>query len=492
MMVGSRFAEEGLNALGISDESDAVRKRITSRRNSEVTRVKTRLMGIALIAGICVPVAFAASDAASPAPTSGAATYSARTDQRVEPYPKNPPPLGPAGSVIKDPSFDSRILRVTDAKSDRDRAGTSFHTPSSAEQNSFNTTSTKFYVIVPGGRLLLYDFDPANLAARAIGVPNLTWRGEPVFSFAQPNLLYGIAARGAAFQQYDLSNSKVTTIHDPADCMKLDATVSGYAISVDAQDQRFASVLGPQQDKNNLVYVYDRNKGCRWYNTQTGEISGKWGSKGNASVADRFLMHNARMSKSGAFIYITTAGKWLIWEVDSLNVTICDPRAHQCGGHRALGYSHMLNPSGRGHPMDLLVRPLNRVTEFSPLVRQLPANGSWFDKHISWNNVDPQDTNPACLSTYRRDNPSTPGAPLQVSGPWENEIDCVEMDGKASKVWRFAHTYSTAQNGFWSTPRGNVSQDGRFFMFTSDWEDQLGQEPNGRGYRTDVFIVELR
>ena len=111
MIVGSRFAEEGLNALGISDESDAVRKRITSRRNSEVTRVKTRLMGIALIAGICVPVAFAASDAASPAPASGPATYSARTDQRVEPYPKTPPVMGPAGSIIKDPSFDSRILR---------------------------------------------------------------------------------------------------------------------------------------------------------------------------------------------------------------------------------------------------------------------------------------------------------------------------------------------------------------------------------------------
>jgi len=50
-----------------------------------------------------------------------------------------------------------------------------------------------------------------------------------------------------------------------------------------------------------------------------------------------------------------------------------------------------------------------------------------------------------------------------------------------------AHTYSTARNGFWSTPRGNVSQDGRFFMFTSDWEDQLGRMPNGDKYRTDVL-----
>ena len=106
--------------------------------------------------------------------------------------------------------------------------------------------------------------------------------------------------------------------------------------------------------------------------------------------------------------------------------------------------------------------------------------------------MNPEDTNPACFSTYRPDNPDAPATPLKVTGPWENEIDCLEMDGKGSKVWRFAHTFSTAKNGFWSTPRGNVSPDGRFFMFTSDWQDQLGQVPNGKKYRTDAFIVELR
>jgi hypothetical protein len=67
-----------------------------------------------------------------------------------------------------------------------------------------------------------------------------------------------------------------------------------------------------------------------------------------------------------------------------------------------------------------------------------------------------------------------------------------QSTANASKVWRFAHTYSTAKNGFWSTPRGNVSQDGRFFMFTSDWQDQLGKLPGSDKYRTDVFIVELK
>jgi hypothetical protein len=43
---------------------------------------------------------------------------------------------------------------------------------------------------------------------------------------------------------------------------------------------------------------------------------------------------------------------------------------------------------------------------------------------------------------------------------------------------------------FWDTPRGNVSQDGMFFMFTSNWEDSVGKDRAGR-FRQDVFIVKL-
>jgi hypothetical protein len=172
-----------------------------------------------------------------------------------------------------------------------------------------------------------------------------------------------------------------------------------------------------------------------------------------------------------------------------MEVTPCGPKG--CKGHHALGYSHLLNPSEQEHPMDLWIRPLNQLDAPSPLIKQLPPVQGWYDLHISWNNVDANDSNPACLSTYRRDNPNSPATSPEVLGPWENEIVCVETDRMDSKVWRFAHTYSTAQNGFWSSPRGNVSQDGRFYMFTSDWQDQLGANGNS-SYRTDVFIVELK
>jgi hypothetical protein len=66
---------------------------------------------------------------------------------------------------------------------------------------------------------------------------------------------------------------------------------------------------------------------------------------------------------------------------------------------------------------------------------------------------------------------------------WDGEIICAAMDG-SSNVWRFAHHRSRIAS-FWDQPRANVSQDGRFVLFTSNWEQTLGVR------RQDAFIVEL-
>jgi hypothetical protein len=428
--------------------------------------------------------------------TCGPQQYCARTDRRVEPYPEKPPVIGPPGSIINDPNFGSRILRVTDGSSDPKQPGRPLFTPSSAEQNSWNKSSTMFYITTSGGQFLLYDFDPAAMTARSARIPNLDWGAEPQFSFQQASILYGMNHRKVVFEQYDTSSGRASQINDPSKCVKLDSRDTGHALTVSADDNRFMTVLGPMQDKNYMVYVYDRTQGCRWYNTQTGEIGGQWGPKGTVSVSDRFTLHNARMAKSGKFVYMVPGGggsgghRWLVWDIDTMNISGC---SKGCSGHHAVGYSHIIGTSGIGHPLDVWLRPPDHLDTFTPIISGLDvAKGFWYDSHFSWNNVDPNDSAPVCFSTYRPTNPDTPGAALLVTGPWDNEIDCAETDGKASKVWRFAHTYSTARNGFWSTPRGNVSQDGRFFMFTSDWEDQLGKTPNGDKYRTDVFIVELR
>jgi len=445
---------------------------------------------------MCVPGSSLAQKNPTPAAkdSCGYPNYCARSDTKVEPYPKTPPDLPKAGSQGTDPVFGSRILRVTDGSTDPKKPGQQFQTPSSAQQNTWNTDSSKFYVKEAGGKIWVYDFDPSKMTAKIDPSYSTDWRGEPEFSYSNPNLIFGVAKGSVDLEQFDFSKNKVSTVHKPSDCVKLNPNDFGTDPSVSADDARFMVVIGPQQNANYLVYVYDRQKGCRWLNTKTGEIGGQWGPKGTISDPElRFGIHDARIAKSGDYVAIAGSQRGpVIWDVNSMNVTLCDGKPPMsCGGHHAMGYQHMINPSRRHHPMELLVRPLNDLSKVTPLVKDPPATEGWYDKHLSWNNVDKNDTYPACFSNYRDDNPITPATALKVVGPWENEINCVEMDGKGSKIWRFAHHYSTAKNGFWSTPRGNVSQDGRFFVFTSDWEDTLGKGPSGN-YRSDVFVVELK
>jgi len=417
--------------------------------------------------------------------------YCARTDRKVETYTAMPPTLGPAGSIITDPTFGSRIARATDAGTDPQRPDISFFTPASAEQNSWNTNSTRFFATNNGGALWLFDFDPNSMKTRVVEKLKMGWKGAQ-FSFRQPDILYGIGGRSGIFQQYDVTQGKVSDIHNATSCTSLKADDWGTNISVSADDKRLMGVFGPEQGKNYLVYVYDRDKGCRWYNTQTGEIGGKWGPQGSITAPYRFGIHDARISKSGEYVEVSGGGQGpIFWHVDTLDVALCANKENQCWGHHAMGYAHLVNSFNRRHPLELAERPLNDLKATRQILDP-PSVIGWYDYHISWNSSGPEDSNPACFSTYRKGNPNTPRAPLVVSGPWENEIDCIEMDGKGSTVWRFAHTYSTGRNGFWSQPRGNVSPDGRFFMFTSDWQDQLGLQPNKKFYRTDVFIVELR
>jgi hypothetical protein len=366
------------------------------------------------------------------------------------------------------------------------RPNLSFATSASAEQNTWNTNSRRFYVTVTNGFFLIFDFDPTTMKASLDTTRHAAWRPGVEFSYVNPDIMYGWTNDAhPKMQQFDLSGQRTADLFDPAACVHMGSNDYGHAVSISADDNRILGVFGPAQDEDHYVVVYDRKLGCRWYDTQTGEIGGQWGPKGVATMRDPFLIHNARISRSGE--YVAIAGRGLVfWQVGTLNVVQCQRDQH-CGGHWTLGYSHLINQPGVDDDMNIFFRPMDDLVAVKPLVSPLPQPPEWgFDGHWSWNNNDRGDTAPLCGSTYAEEAPVN-----QVTRPWDGEVVCIRTDGKSSTVWRFAHTFTTARNGFWSTPRGNVSQDGRFFMFTSDWQNSLGMAPDGM-HRTDVFIVELK
>jgi hypothetical protein len=134
----------------------------------------------------------------------------------------------------------------------------------------------------------------------------------------------------------------------------------------------------------------------------------------------------------------------------------------------------------------LLAGPVKNLTSSFPPGITVP-----FDQHQSWNDADPADSVPFLSSTWSTTSP--------FPAPWYNEIIAVAADG-SSKTWRFAHTFITARSQRFCTKYaiGSVSQDGRFFIFSSDWMGTLGSESGastctvGANCRGDVFVAELK
>src|SRR5205085_4543313 len=69
---------------------------------------------------------------------------------------------------------------------------------------------------------------------------------------------------------------------------------------------------------------------------------------------------------------------------------------------------------------------------------------------------------------------------LPNSGLFKNELLLVATDG-SQRVRRVAHHHSVYRD-YWDMPRADISRDGQFAIFTSNW---------GSSSRRDVFIVKI-
>ncbi len=432
--------------------------------------------------------------------------------QGVQPYPNattdqlvhtKTPMTPPAVNVpFVDPDFGSQLVRVTDETSQYLHPGGYLRTEASGTANMWNSNGSKFYVIGEGGTTLAYSFDPLTMnigslpgapAGRGLAVP---LRAGGSFSFTDPDLMYGTNhANDLEITSYRFSTGTLTPVIDTTKCSVQPRLVPGPQVRSDddvtpsLDDNRVSiSEGGPAFDEDMFVIVYDKVLGCRWYNTQTGKIGGRWGPSGSASTSDSFLIAHAALSRSGNFVRINASGGWYVWDVATLKVTHCLVNSEmRCGGYTAMGYNDIVQSRGYMNFMDTVKRPFSDVTRVIPLVWPLEPEHSFpQDKHFTWNNVDVNDSVPVCASTYDSIDKD------DITIPYEGEIFCIETDGAASTIWRFAHNRAHWYAKYFNTqPLGSISRDGRFFMFTSSWDEQVGTEANGTP-RSDVWIVRLQ
>jgi hypothetical protein len=430
--------------------------------------------------------------------------------QGIQPYPnaitdrlfyaKTPMAPPPVNTVFQDPDLGATMVRITDGTTNPKQPNGYFRNPP-GDVNEWSADNSKFYVAGSGAVNLAFAFDPSTMTISPLpragtgGVLVVPLRQGPSFSFVDPDLMYGTTIKAPlVIATYRFSTGKTSPLFDTTTCATQPPLVAGPKqtsndSTLSNDDNRIViSAGGSSFGDRPFVIVYDQKLGCRWYNTQTGQVGGTWGPTGQVSIPDRFSVDHTKISGNGQYakISVNRIG-FYVWDVTSLNVQYCNIKTGpHCSGYAAVGYDTYLNAPNVIDELNTFVRPLGDLTDLTQLINPLPLpHYHGMEKSWAWTNGALYGSVPACGSTY-----SQAGNPV-VKQPYDEEVFCIETDGLEQTIWRFAHDRAVRdQEYYWVQPYGNISLDGRFFSFTSGWDSQVGTTPDGDP-RTDVWIVHL-
>jgi WD40-like Beta Propeller Repeat len=441
------------------------------------------------------------------------ATYDAVTDRgpRAEPALVR---LGTAGFSFNDPVFGTRVWRVTDRLTRPDAPDRSFRTPSATHQTAWSADGSYFYVVSNGGTIVPFAFDAGS--GRFTRLDTLRFYIEPEFSYVHDALIYGsVTGPGASLRtidQYDFSTRAYTRLLD-LDTLVSGLTgtfVGGIASSAGPPEHIVAFFGGSSQDRHRYVVVFNHDDPQKrlLLDTVASTVNGK-----RLTAALDFHLHHAAIDRSGRYValYPTAvdlaaprkAAQIYIWNLLVGTITPLPLVETRSGGHDAFGYGVAVNKDccAGNTPWDAAqwqLRQLNAPAGSRDLIRPLisPKEINLAD-HPTWNNARADRLVPFVSATYRY------GANAVEWRPWDNEIVGVQTDvgDGSAEVWRFAHHRSDVNSdddastiSFWYTPRPNISRDGRWVLFTSNWEKTLGTDPQGatgEKARQDVFLLHL-
>jgi hypothetical protein len=440
------------------------------------------------------------------------------------PHAKPPVPvLGPAGSSIIDPVFLSTIGRVTDSATRPGALNRSYRSPSSPHQNAWSAGGSYFYVVSSDGSVLPYAFDSSQGTAHRIqptasgdGGLVLRFYVEPQFSYVSDSIIYGtMSGAGANYRsvdQYDFTTGAYTRLIDLETVVPdLAGTYVGGLASSAGPTERIMVLFGGQQaDYHHYVLVFDKANPEKRYLIDTigSTVNGQ-----PTSLPLNFTLHHAAIDRSGRYVMLYTtymsqgaprkAAQEYLWDLETGVFTEMGASARPYG-HDAFGYGTLVNQEcctataydAAQWQFRWLAAPLATRDVITHVLT--PKQVYWAD-HTTWNNARPDRLMPFISGMFRGPTSDTPWR------AWDDEIAAVQSDaapGADAIVWRFAHHRTDVRNDqdatvgvFWYTPRPNVSQDGRWVIFTSNWEKTLGTDPSAdptSGARQDVFVVQLK
>ncbi|MGA7894708.1 MAG: hypothetical protein WCA49_15920, partial [Candidatus Sulfotelmatobacter sp.] len=260
------------------------------------------------------------------------------------------------------------------------------------------------------------------------------------------------------------------------------------------------------QDYATMLAVYMPGKGCAVLDTGTGVVTADSATgvvtgstplaPGGGYPTNGFYLHGARVTPGGRYVEmsfdscVTGApascfnSMGYMWDLQASSIAdavfpMCGQTGGECTGHKTNGYGHVVNPidpfpdnniRAYGPNMASASPPYYTVnsTTLSPCTL-----GSDSDTHVNWVNVDANDTFPWITSSMLyADSAQIPGS---YTCGFVDELFAITppspITAANGTLYRFGHSMITGLNGQYQVESGmeQISSDGNFAVFTSDW-----------------------
>ena len=411
--------------------------------------MKTSLFHATLLLVLGAPMVASAQSNGPPTPPTSTLNIGPAlvTDRRVSP--EGPlPSLPRAGGTFVDPVFGTTILRVTDEVDGTECKNFYSYWP------TFNLDSTRLFIACDGNpRLCRFDPNTFQLLGKGpLFDKQIDGSGYPsaedaIWSGTSASLLYGYS--GLKLYAYDVSARSYSLIKDfsvelaPGSLGQMSKSLDDNVFAFTRKDKDYKAL-------GYIVWRRDQNKILR-----------------NVTLGD---LDEVQVDKSGRYLVVKAKfGPTVDVQVVDLQTgnteNLTDPAPDFSPGHSDNGRQIVVGHDNWNN--QYTVRKLATPHQFQIVIG---FGSDWSQgNHVSML----ADNESWCLiSNFTAGN----GA----AGPFRNEIFQASTDG-SQRVRRLAHHHSVYRD-YWDTPRADISRDGRFVAFTSNW---------GSNTRRDVFIIKV-
>lgn len=384
-------------------------------------------------------------------------------------YPLNTatiPALSAAGSKGSDPTFGTDIMRLTDGSDGSTSCSNAY-----SYWPVFNKDSTRLavrcnFTTSPTTKTIFYSLNASAFTVSGYqAVPYLS--GDMIWSALNPDLIYtrsgagGGAWYGPTLNSYNVSTGTTTLVKNFSTLLPANYGLNQMSRSMDDDIWAFTVVDATGVFTGYLVWKKS---------TDLVLLNQTFSSPYNDHYGNPEKVDEVQIDKSGRFLTVQGNGNYTqVWDLQALAMTQLvvgvDAYVHEDTGH---GTVLSGCASGPGVCFRKLSQPQTAPT-ILPFSSWSQANDHFtmLADNEAWGLVTNENINYA------------------VTLPFHGEIFQVATNG-SGQVRRIAHHNSSVatygQNAF-----GNISRDGRFVAWTSDWGSNL----TPGSMRTDVYIAKI-